>query len=402
MTCPRLVTHTIQDYVMTRRRPPFRTADASLPFIFATILILTNVFFWMLLHEKGRRIHCFTCQMSTGKTIAYEFSLPPKPKTAVTKPSLQQLVALQGRPERVQEDKYKWTHSQQGSFKQDVITEIHALLPSSTRLVLIGVFCRAQDVAARTIIRRTSARLAPPAVTIRFVVCKPLHSPPDVLLWAEMQREHDLFLMDCVENMDEGKSIHFFKHVRRQFPAFSYYAKADTDSYVLYHNLALALANAPRTHFYAGRSNFGLNSKMIHNMSGSLYILSQDLVKALEACEEECQDLSGFEDLRTGKILQALEGDTVLQLGDFGKNHSVLYNHWDAVDSPIHPWLVMVHPVKDMTFWWNLHIFFTRTITVEVAKQASKHNFFDGVDSRLEIVNEANMREYQRNTRLLM
>lgn len=225
----------------------------------------------------------------------------------------------------------------------------------------------------RTIIRQTSAKLAPPAVAIRFAICVPLQSPPDVLLWAELQREHDLFLMNCVENMDEGKSIHFFKHVRRQYPGFLYYAKADTDSYILYHNLALALVKAPRTHFYAGRSNFGLNSKTIHNMSGSLYILSRDLVKALEACKEECKDLSGYEDLRTGIILQNLAGSQI-RLGDLGRNHSILYNHWDPADSAIHPWLVLVHPVKDGTFWWNLHTLFLKSITVEVVRQALTHD----------------------------
>lgn len=259
---------------------------------------------------------------------------------------------------------------------------IESALPPTNSLVMVGIFCRAEDVSRRLVIRRTSAQLAPPGVTVRFVVCVPLGSPPDALLWAEMQRETDMFLMDCVENMDRGKSIHFFKHVRRHFPGYSFYAKADTDSYILYHNLALALDKAPSTRFYGGRSNFGLNSKTIHNISGSLYILSSDLVEALEGCDRECEDLTGFEDLRTGVILNLLRGDT-LRIGDFGRNHSILYNHWDRIDALLHPWLVLVHPVKNLGFWWNLHVHFVKTITAETVQQGLNHDFFDGTNSRL-------------------
>lgn len=266
-----------------------------------------------------------------------------------------------------------WT---QGLFERRALAKIHSIFSSTTSLVMIGIFCRAQDIALRTIIRHTSVQLAPAAVTIRFVVCIPLENPPDALLWAEMQQEPDLFLMDCVENMDEGKSIQFFKSVRHEYPGFSFYAKADSDSYILYHNLALALANAPRTMFYGGRSNFGLNSNVVPNMSGSLYILSSDLVKALEMCEQECSDLTGFEDLRTGKILQLLKGESI-RLRDFGRNHSILYNHWDPVASPLHPWLVLVHPVKEPTVWWNMHVHFTNIVSADTVQLASKHTFFN-------------------------
>lgn len=277
---------------------------------------------------------------------------------------------------------YNWTRPQHGSLQSGVSRAINSLPIPRTDLVMVGIFCRAEDVSRRLVIRRTSAQLAPSGVIVRFVVCLPVGSPPDALLWAEMQRETDMFLMDCVENMDRGKSVHFFKHVRRRFPGFSFYAKADMDSYILYHNLALALAKAPKAKFYGGRSNFGLNSRTIHNMSGSLYVLSSDLVEALEGCGQECEDLTGFEDLRTGIILNLLTGDT-LRIGDFGRNHSILYNHWDSVDANVHPWLVLVHPVKNLGFWWNLHVHFAKTITAEAVRQGLTHDFFDGQHSRL-------------------
>lgn len=217
--------------------------------------------------------------------------------------------------------------------------------PQIEPLLFLGIFCRREDVAIRTLMRQTSAKLlVAPLIMTKFVICHPRKSGSDVLLWAELQHHDDLYLIDCVENMNDGKTPTYLASVRQDFPTYAYYGKMDTDSYVLYHNLIFALALAPSCRFYAGRSNYPLHSADTRFMSGSLYILSADLVEHFESCGPSCSGMSKNEDLLVGELVKSFFQDD-FYFADMGRNTSVLY-HLDDEQTEIHPWTVYVHDLK--------------------------------------------------------
>lgn len=96
-------------------------------------------------------------------------------------------------------------------------------LPSVTYnqgLVLVGIFCRVEDVMYRNLRRITSHRLTPRGVTLRFVICNSSTSYMLEDLQAEASIHGDLLLLDCEENMDGGKSPLYFRTVARRYPQY--------------------------------------------------------------------------------------------------------------------------------------------------------------------------------------
>jgi len=121
-------------------------------------------------------------------------------------------------------------------------TEINA----NRALLLVGVFCRDSDREVRERRRQTDNALAHPGIAIKFVVCNNNQSTADEALQQENETYNDIMLLPCMENTDGGKSFDYFHAVRQHFPGYTFYAKADTDTYILYHNVLLALSLAPR------------------------------------------------------------------------------------------------------------------------------------------------------------
>lgn len=234
--------------------------------------------------------------------------------------------------------------------------------------------------------RHTSNLLAPPGVTLRFIICQS-QSPSvsfDPILGAETQLHNDIVLLDCTENMDEGKSLQFFQVVRQAFPSFHFYAKTDLDSYNLYFNVAYALDKAPKCGLYMGQRYY---YEGVHYNVGHMYILSNDLVARLEGCGEKCADVMDFEDRSIGKFLDRLVGKDTLQWADWGPQHVVygadgtLLGHAKRnaplVKELFTPWLVLVHGIKSHN-WMEGHSYVRGIITVETIRAAKHENFVDG------------------------
>ena len=92
------------------------------------------------------------------------------------------------------------------------------------------------------------ANFAQPQTTAEVVAAKfviyqrNLYSELHPWLLAEMHALGAIVLINCVENMNKGKSFEHFTEIRKLFPHYLYYAKTGTDSYILYLLLALAWA----------------------------------------------------------------------------------------------------------------------------------------------------------------
>jgi hypothetical protein len=277
----------------------------------------------------------------------------------------------------IQRAGYNWTQSTEVSFAKEALYQIQDTVPSTRTdaLLFVGIFCRKEDWIARTLIRQTSMSLAPPGVVVKFVICHQESSGFDPFIWAEMQQHQDLYLIDCVENMNEGKSFEYFRTVRRDFPDFSYYSKADTDTYILFHNVARALDDSPRCLFYGGLSN-GAIHRIPNFISGSFYILSCDLVMKLEGCGQACAVIEGAEDVIMGEHLWTLVGEE-LQYGDFGGGRTVYYDR-QSRDTTIEPRHILLHPLKTPQEWWHGHTTKVKQITAKEVRGAEREYFWDG------------------------
>jgi hypothetical protein len=260
-------------------------------------------------------------------------------------------------------------------------------LTTQESLIFVGIFCRKEDYVARTIIRQTIMLMAPAAaVTVRFVICRQEAAGLDPFLWAEVQEHQDLYLLDCTENMNDGKSFQYFASVRHDFPGYHYYSKADTDTYILFHNLATAFDVAPRCAFYAGRQNDPVDG-LPNFVSGSFYALSHDLLPILEACEPTCADKIGPEDVNIGTHFNRSIPERI-QYGDLGPNHSILYDRQPR-NTTIKPWVVLLHPLKEPQEWLGVHQEVLEHLTVGAMVQAQKErSWWDGPYTKIGQVQE--------------
>lgn len=254
---------------------------------------------------------------------------------------------------------------------------------ASHGLAFVGIFCTAGDFIQRDLVRHTSNLLAPPGLALRFVICQPLSASSNPILEAESQLHGDIVFLDCVENMDKGKSLQFFQVVRQTFPNYHFYAKTDLDSYNLYFNVAYALDQAPKCGLYMGQRYY---HEGVHYHVGHMYILSTDLVARLESCGDKCPDVIDFEDRSIGKFLNRLVGKENLQWADWGLRHVVygadgtLLGHakrnGPLVKELFTPWLVLLHGMKSHN-WIEGHTYVREVITVDTIRAAKYEKFAD-------------------------
>lgn len=214
------------------------------------------------------------------------------------------------------------------------------------------------------------------SVDVRFVFCNVTSSVDAVLVALEMLRYDDIIVMDCAENMDNGKTYTFFSTVARAFqnnkngttgtrkPRYDYVMKADDDTYLRLPALVSSLRGASRTDAYLGlqmpcdTENFYPFPPF---MSGMGYALSWDLVAWVATSELSRRDRVGPEDMWTGRWLN---------LAGKGKNRydmaPRMYNYkGSSPDSCFRhgfvPDTVAVHMLKDDARWAETLNYFNAT-----------------------------------------
>ncbi|KAF0926275.1 hypothetical protein E2562_022102 [Oryza meyeriana var. granulata] len=208
-----------------------------------------------------------------------------------------------------------------GTRAADAATTV-ARAPDEDVRVLIGIQTLPSKYERRNLLRTIyslQAREQPSlagSVDVRFVFCN-VTSPVDAVLVAlESIRHGDIIVLDCAENMDNGKTYTFFSTVARAFngttgdgdatPRYDYVMKADDDTYLRLPALVESLRGAAREDAYYGlvmpcdRDNFYPFPPF---MSGMGYALSWDLVQWVATAEESRRDRMGPEDMWTGRWL---------------------------------------------------------------------------------------------------
>ncbi|XP_062181303.1 beta-1,3-galactosyltransferase pvg3-like [Phragmites australis] len=206
-------------------------------------------------------------------------------------------------------------------------------------------------------------------VDVRFIFCN-VTSPDDAVFVAlEIMRYDDIIVMDCAENMDNGKTYTFFSTVARAFngtdgPRYDYVMKADDDTYLRLPALVASLRGAAREDAYYGlqmpcdRENFYPFPPF---MSGMGYALSWDLVQWVAASELSARDHKGPEDMWTGRWLNFAgkaknRYDNAPRMYNYkGASPDSCFRHGFVPDT------IAVHMLKDDARWAETLRYFNAT-----------------------------------------
>lgn len=219
--------------------------------------------------------------------------------------------------------------------------------------LLVGVLTMPNRRERRDIVRMAYAlQPQPPAgvarIDVRFVFCNVTDPVDAALLALEIQRHGDVLMLNCTENMNDGKTHEYLSSVPRLFASapYDYVMKTDDDTYLRVAALAEELRTKPRDDVYLGHG-FAVGDDPMPFMHGMGYVVSWDVAEWVSTNEEILRhnDTHGPEDLLVGKWLN---------IGKKGKNRYNLkprmYDLNWFMDN-FQPDTIAVHMLKDNKRW---------------------------------------------------
>ncbi|CAL5074192.1 unnamed protein product [Urochloa decumbens] len=224
--------------------------------------------------------------------------------------------------------------------------------------LLIGVLTTPNRRERRDILRLAYAlqpRATGARVDVRFVFCNVTDPVDAALVAVEARRHGDILVLNCTENMNDGKTHTYLSAVPRLFASdpYGYVMKADDDTYLRVAALAEELLGKPREDVYLG-SGFPVGDDPMPFMHGMGYVVSWDVAEWVSGNAEILRrnDTHGHEDRLLGK----------------GRNRYDLkprmYDlHWD-VDG-FRPDTVAVHRLKDNRRWAAAFRYFNVTAGIK-------------------------------------
>ena len=175
--------------------------------------------------------------------------------------------------------------------------------------LLVGVLTVPGRRERRDILR-TAYALQPAApaarVDVRFVFCSVTDPVEAALVAVEARRHGDVLVLDCAENMNDGKTHAYLSSVPRLFASapYDYVMKTDDDTYLRVAALVAELRPRPRDDVYLGYG-FPVGDDPMPFMHGMGYVVSWDVARWVSANDDILRhnDTHGPEDLLVGKWL---------------------------------------------------------------------------------------------------
>ncbi|KAJ8479884.1 hypothetical protein OPV22_023611 [Ensete ventricosum] len=254
--------------------------------------------------------------------------------------------------------------------------------PEPELRIFVGILTKPETYERRHLLRNAYA-LQPSVsinarVDVRFVLCNLTKEEQRVLVALEILRYDDIVILDCGENLNDGKTFTYFSSMPKLFngtgggrPPYDYVLKADDDSYIRVDALAQTLKEMPREDLYMG---FYIPCKNISDpdgwMTGMAYALSWDLVEWI--LESEIP--------RNNKVHHPLGEDVVLAYwlrdGNRGKNrvdmnprmYDIYYHNGPCYSRPFIPDTIVVHRLKDYPRWAATLAYFNVTQGLKPSK----------------------------------
>lgn len=203
-------------------------------------------------------------------------------------------------------------------------------------------------------------------VDIRFVFCEVVKEEDRILVALEVVAHGDILVVNCTENMNDGKTYAYFSAVPRLFAdaPYDYVGKTDDDTYYRVAALAESLRGKARRDAYQGYLTpcHWLPEKQY--MSGMGYVVSWDVAQWIADTPELRDDHRDWEDVDFGGWLRK---------GGRYKNvyneEPRMYDYWDRematdVNCFRHEHqadTVAVHKLKDRLKWARTLHFFNAT-----------------------------------------
>ncbi|KAF5769173.1 putative galactosylxylosylprotein 3-beta-galactosyltransferase [Helianthus annuus] len=175
--------------------------------------------------------------------------------------------------------------------------------------LLIGILTRADNYDRRHFLRLIYGIKSPPfaQIDIKFVFCNLTKQEQRVLISLEILRFNDVIILNCFENMNNGKTYTYFSSLPQILSqSYDYVMKADDDVFLRLLPLALSLQPLPRSDLYYG---FVIPCQsmnpFVSYMSGMGFVLSWDLVEWIASSDIPRNDTFGPEDKLVGRWLNA-------------------------------------------------------------------------------------------------
>ncbi|XP_027066838.2 beta-1,3-galactosyltransferase pvg3 [Coffea arabica] len=149
-------------------------------------------------------------------------------------------------------------------------------------------------------------------VDVKFVFCNLTKEDQKVLVALEIMRYNDIIILNCRENMNQGKTYTYFSSLPEMlnntdgpFPPYHYVMKADDDSYFRLENLVESLRPLPREDLYYGYViPCPSMDPFVQYMSGMGYLVSWDIVEWIKESDIPLKHLEGPEDKVFGEWLR--------------------------------------------------------------------------------------------------
>ncbi|XP_008808354.1 uncharacterized protein LOC103720439 [Phoenix dactylifera] len=256
---------------------------------------------------------------------------------------------------------------------------IDPVAPKPDFRLLIGILTRADLYERRHLLRLVYSlqpRRATAHIDIRFVFCNLTKEDQRVLVALEILRYDDIIILNCTENMDNGKTYTYFASLPELFDGtngddrpYDYVMKTDDDAYLILDNLAESLMNKSREDMYYGFVLPCVSMDPFHDyMSGMGYILSWDLVEWISTSEMVRNRTVGPEDRLTAEWLRD---------GNKAKNRCTakpaMYDHPESEPRSFcrHefvPHTILVHKVKNSLNWARMLEYFNATDGLKPSK----------------------------------
>ncbi|CAL9122713.1 unnamed protein product [Musa acuminata var. zebrina] len=245
--------------------------------------------------------------------------------------------------------------------RSDLADPAAAAPPEPELRIFVGILTKPETYERRHLLRNAYA-LQPSVsinarVDVRFVLCNLTKEEQRVLVALEILRYDDIVILDCAENLNDGKTFTYFSSMPKLFngtgggkPPYDYVLKADDDSYIRVDALAQTLKEMPRDDLYMG---FYIPCKNISDpdgwMTGMAYALSWDLDVVLAYW---------------------------LRDGNRGKNrvdvnprmYDIYYDNGPCYSRPFIPDTIVVHRLKDNPRWAATLAYFNVTQGLKPSK----------------------------------
>ncbi|XP_061336691.1 hydroxyproline O-galactosyltransferase GALT3-like [Gastrolobium bilobum] len=181
--------------------------------------------------------------------------------------------------------------------------------------ILIGILTLPDQYLRRHFLRLVYSTQPPPPgakVDVKFVFCNLTKEDQKVLVALEIMHHDDIMILDCKENMNNGKTLNYFSTLPEllndtvgPYPPYHYVMKADDDTYLRLNSLVESLKPLPREDLYYG---YVIPCKsmdpFVKYMSGMGYLVSWDIVEWIRGSDIPRKRFQGPEDKVFGEWLR--------------------------------------------------------------------------------------------------